>query len=115
MANETIWGDGDVLQFVQKLIAATRAGKIEWETIELDDVYQAIFKSGVVLIRKGLGYFLEIVNPSGANVLTFAPEEESEQQLLEQLFDLARDSALKPQQVLHDIVREIDEQLLHKG
>ncbi len=115
MANETILDDTDTVRVVEKLIAATRAGKIVWETTEFHEVYQTVFMSGVVLSRKNGRHGLEIMNSSGDTVLSYYPEGEGRQHMLEQLHHFAHVSALKPRQVLLDIAREIDEQLLRKN
>jgi hypothetical protein len=105
--------EAEVNDLLRKLLQATKLNRIPWEEGFDDDTFQAVFKGGIVLVRLGRApdqprYTAEILAPSSATIVVHRPEHEAGQKLLKEVYEAARQAALRPDQVLEEISREID-------
>jgi hypothetical protein len=106
----------DVLPIIQSLLQATRTDRIEWEEGFDDSTFQVVFKGGIVRIRRvesgSPSCAADFIAPSGTTVAVYNPNpNDPAQNILQELYDLARASALKPRHVLQEILREINEHM----
>jgi hypothetical protein len=105
--------NGEQLLLVEKLVEATRAGKIAWtETFE-DDTFRCLLDHGLVRISPATrvtgepAYRLVILNRQNTEVENLLPSSDPEAALYRELFELARQSALRPDRVLKGLLDEV--------
>ena len=101
-------------ELVQKLFDSTAAGKVAWEPSGITDQFKCTFASKwVITVDKGTDendgttyYWLKLTDFSrGTTILQlYSPEAEG----LQQLFELARRRALRIDEAISDLMRELD-------
>lgn len=100
--NELLW----------KLIDASEKKRVKWEKTATTDQFAAAFGGKwTVVIDKGINavgdihYWLSINNAEGEEILKIRDDER-----LERLFELARRHALKVNDALEDLMKELDDE-----
>jgi hypothetical protein len=102
-------------QLVTRLLDATKQGRIQWEKTAIDDQFVASY-AGKWLLRVDRGtrpsirdlYWLTLANSEGDEILKlystdFPPVTD--------LFETARRNALKVDQAIADLLKELDEDI----
>ena len=105
-------------ELVSKLIQATNEGRITWEKTSTVDRFAAKYaKKWTLTIDKAHDpddpyerYWLALTNPEDEEILKIYPSEEIPFELL---FELARRRALKVDEAMEDLLKEVssDEQI----
>jgi hypothetical protein len=99
------------IELISKLYDSTQNGRISWEKTAVEDQYAAVFGGKwTVTIDKGTSpegvrYWLSINNAEGNEILRITSREDHR---ISELFDLARRHALKVDEAIADLLKEID-------
>ena len=106
----------------QKLLAFTRNDKLKWEETADEQTFRLVVDSGMIQIQERpqdraftssqpgqpVEHVLTVLNENNVPTVTFTgAHTEGGQRLLRELYDAARDSALRPDQLLDRIDSEI--------
>jgi hypothetical protein len=104
--------------FLLRLLSSTQARKLAWEETADENTFRLTLDAGMVHIEKlknsnrilpsGLEHYrLSLLNVNGTTVEAFEGEEGQDFINLKQLYELARESALKPDDFLSNLEKEI--------
>lgn len=112
-------------QLVQALLRQTRAGKLDWKPTAIDDAFQMSFKNYSVLIApikkfNSVDYQISLVNAEGVVAEAFTDTDLSSRlgepagggtwfSRMNDLFELARGTALGSEKLLNEILKELDD------
>src|SRR5262245_59581330 len=111
-------------QLLKKLLTATRERLLSWDVTADENTFRVTFKGGIVHVieeeeafdDEGLDeegrdegvYRALLFNEKNVEVESFTPNDLSEMRELRELYRQARESALRPDDVLDRIGEEID-------
>jgi hypothetical protein len=107
-----------IRNFLWRLISSTQAQKLAWEETADENIFRLTLEAGMVYIEKvknsnkvfppGLEHYrMSLLNANGTTVEAFDGEQPQDYSRLKQLYELARESALKPEDFLSNLEREI--------
>jgi hypothetical protein len=103
-----------IRNLIKRLIISTRSGKLSWEETADEDLFRLTLDAGIIHIvrikkktMRGDDFKLFFLNQNNTPVQQFEGEEANDQDQLRQLFEAARDSALKPSEVLQRLEQEV--------
>lgn len=97
------------VQLIEKLLAKTRAGFIDWERTADEDIFLGQFDEYLLRLRRGPRGFmtkiwLDVSDAKGKNVTTLA---EDDVPAMNELFLAARRSATGQDQAFDDLLRKL--------
>jgi hypothetical protein len=98
----------------------TRSNSVEWTETADEGAFRAVFGKGVVEVEKPkqpppnasvIGappeYRALLLSSGGSLIEEFVPQTNPELEALKELYELARESALRPEEVINSIEREL--------
>jgi hypothetical protein len=112
------------IAILRKLLDATQSGKLVWSETADEETYRVTFRDGMVNVTRIPGavdrplrtkYTANLLNEQNTVVAEFDPQNDIDGALLSNLFQAARESALKPDKVLAGIEAELDSRLRRNG
>src|SRR6266446_8397110 len=103
---------------IKRLVISTQAGKFRWEETADEDIFRLTLDAGIIHIRRIMGkttiggppgddYMFKLFNQNNALVENFTSELEEDRKLLRDLYEAARASALKPNELLGKLEQEV--------
>lgn len=106
----------NLLRLLGPLLAATRARKIKWSESADEDTFLTAFKDGLIRVSQpssddGTTYRVALLNGNNTLVEEMTPTNNAEEQLLRELFEAARHSALQVDDVFKSIEAELDKRM----
>lgn len=119
--------DAKLEKIIELLKNLTEAGRLGWTDTPDEATFRASLESGSVRITKGRtnlfptsgtafittvspvdSYLLTILDGNGVPIEEFRPKEQKEVDALDNLYTLARRSALNTDNILDNIIQELD-------
>lgn len=104
----------DFRQFVNNLLRATEAKRVKWTDTPEDDLFRTVLKEGAVLVEQirpapdQFKHRVTLLNARDQTVADFPAAEPEEEDLLRALFEAARDSALRTEDVFRNLAGELE-------
>jgi hypothetical protein len=99
----------EVFELLGAILEATRRGEIKWDETADEDTFRSMFRKGMVKVwRTEEGHpAAGIFNQNNTLLTEVAPESAEDSTCLEAVYEAARNSALKPGEVIKGILDEI--------
>jgi hypothetical protein len=89
------------------ILAKTREGKLAWERLSAGGFLVLLGFNTITIDRTSASITIRIVNSDGLTIQTFNSQQRRDQ-IIEELYDLARRQALKIDETLLDVKRSLD-------
>jgi hypothetical protein len=108
----------NIRDFISRLIPATQIGKLIWQETADEDSFRLLLDTGIILIQRSnmqkmdgtLGqpeYKLIFLNKNDSEVDSWHPDPGKDYEQLSLLYEVARDSALRPTKLLQAMEQEV--------
>jgi hypothetical protein len=113
---------GKFAKLVNELSQATKEGKLAWEDTADEEEFRAVLKPGMVRVGRRAPYFEEgdrmtyyvvtLLNREGRVAEEFVAREPTVSERSAELFELARRSALKGNDLLDNLLADLEKRLV---
>lgn len=97
---------------IKRLVMGTKTGRFRWEETAEDDLFRLTLDTGLIHIQQlGPGhtsyYRLTLLNQNNTKVEEVGAQSPTDNELLHDLYEAARKSALKPSDFLNELEQEV--------
>jgi hypothetical protein len=105
----------DLARFVEKLLALTESKRVQWQDTPDEDQFRSVLKEGAVIIERisnvpeHFFYRAILLNSNDQPIAELQSTDAQQQGVLRNLFNSARNSALKVEDVFRKLLVEINQ------